>query len=309
MPEQNLSDHSSQPPEAAAPKQGAAAQGATAQEGAPHGTAAQGTSDQGTAGQGAEARERAARVAAARATAARVAAARRPTGRPASVRKGWGKREFKIGVDVVMLVLFLYLMSYHPGGGLLLHAYLGCALFVLFILHHALNWNWHRTLLQGKYNLRRSLTSGTDVLLLGAMVLAMVSSWHIASMALPFEFLPPPRNTWRDLHVAATAWCFVLMAFHLGLHLHNAITKWERQLAAQRALLWGFKLLQVAVLLWAGWSLWHNNVGHDLLMLPVRPAAFNAVAFYLEHVAIIAGFAVLTHGLLSAITPQRTSSK
>ena len=238
-----------------------------------------------------------------------MAAARRPTGRPASVRKGWGKREFKIGVDVLMLVLFLYLMSYHPGGGLLLHAYLGCALFVLFILHHALNWNWHHTLFQGKYNLRRSLTSGTDVLLLGAMVMAMVSSWHIASMALPFEFLPPPRNTWRDLHVAATAWCFVLMAFHLGLHLHNTLTKWERQLNAQRSLRWGFKLLQVAVLLWAGLSLWHNNVGHDLLMLPVRPAAFNAVAFYLEHLAIIAGFAVLTHGLLSAITPPRTRSK
>ena len=193
--------------------------------------------------------------------------------------------------------------------GLLLHAYLGCALFVLFILHHALNWNWHRTLFQGKYNLRRSLTSGTDVLLLGAMVMAMVSSWHIASMALPFEFLPPPRNTWRDLHVAATAWCFVLMAFHLGLHLHNTITKWERQLAAQRALRWGFKLFQVLLLLGAGWSLWHNNVGHDLLMLPTRPVAFNALAFYLEHVAIIAGFAVLTHGLLTAITPKRPRAK
>ena len=292
MPDQSLSGRPSKPP--AVP-----AQGAVGQERATPRAAAQ----------GAAARDRAARVAAARAAAARVAAARRPTGRPAPARKGWGKREFKIGVDVLMMILFLYLMSYHPGGGLLLHAYLGCALFVLFILHHALNWNWHRTLFQGKYNLRRSLTSGTDVLLLGAMVMAMVSSWHIASMALPFEFLPPPRNTWRDLHVAATAWCFVLMAFHLGLHLHNTITKRERKLTEKRTLLWGFKLLQVALLLWAGWSLWHNNVGHDLLMLPVRPAAFNAVAFYLEHLAIIAGFAVLTHGLLSAITPPRTRSK
>lgn len=289
MPDQTLSERPSKPPAAPAPTPGTAGQGTAAQE--------------------VGARERAARVATARAAAARAAAARRPAGRPVPTRKGWGKREFKIGVDVLMLILFLYLMSYHPGGGLLLHAYLGCALFVLFILHHALNWNWHRTLFQGKYNLRRSLTSGNDVLLLGAMVLAMVSSWHIASMALPFEFLPPPRNTWRDLHVAATAWCFVLMAFHLGLHLPNTLTKWERQLNAQRSLRWGFKLLQVAVLLWAGWSLWHNNVGHDLLMLPVRPAAFNALAFYLEHVAIIAGFAVLTHGLLTAISPERPRAK
>lgn len=307
MPEQNLSERPSKPP--ADPAQGAVGQERATPRAAAQGTAKQQVVAQKVAAPGASTREQAARVAAARAAAARVAAARRPTGRPAPARKGLGKREFKIGVDVLMLVLFLYLMSYHPGGGLLLHAYLGCALFVLFILHHALNWNWHRTLFQGKYNLRRSLTSGTDVLLLGAMVMAMVSSWHIASMALPFEFLPPPRNTWRDLHVAATAWCFVLMAFHLGLHLHNTITKWERQLAAQRALRWGFKLFQVLLLLGAGWSLWHNNVGHDLLMLPTRPVAFNALAFYLEHLAIIAGFAVLTHGLLSAITPQRTRSK
>ena len=289
MPDQTLSERPSKPP--AAPEQ--------TQRTSEQGVAAQGTAGQGAGAQGAAARVR----------AARAAAARRPAGRPVPTRKGWGKREFKIGVDVLMLVLFLFLMSYHPGGGLLLHAYLGCALFGLFILHHALNWNWHRTLFQGKYNLRRSLTSGTDVLLLGAMVLAMVSSWHIASMALPFEFLPPPRNTWRDLHVAATAWCFVLMAFHLGLHLHNTITKSERKLSEQRSLQWSFKLLQVALLLWGGWSLWHNNVGHDLLMLPVRPAAFNALAFYLEHVAIIAGFAVLTHGLLTAISPKRPRAK
>ncbi len=299
MPDSTLSERPKEPPAAAKPTLGTSEQGA----------AAQGTAGQGAAAQEVGARERAARIAAARAAAARAAAARRPAGRPVPTRKGWGKREFKIGVDVLMLVLFLYLMSYHPGGGLLLHAYLGCALFVLFILHHALNWNWHRTLFQGKYNLRRSLTSGTDVLLLGAMVIAMVSSWHIASMALPFEFLPPPRNTWRDLHVAATAWCFVLMAFHLGLHLHNTLTKWERQLTVKKAWWWGFKLLQVLLLLGAGWSLWHNNVGHDLLMLPTRPVAFNALAFYLEHVAIIACFAVLTHGLLTAITPKRLRAK
>ena len=299
MPDSTLSERPKEPPAAAKPTLGTSEQGA----------AAQGTAGQGAAAQAVGARGRAARIAAARAAAARAAVARRPAGRPVPTRKGWGKREFKIGVDVLMLVLFLYLMSYHPGGGLLLHAYLGCALFVLFILHHALNWNWHRTLFQGKYNLRRSLTSGTDVLLLGAMVIAMVSSWHIASMALPFEFLPPPRNTWRDLHVAATAWCFVLMAFHLGLHLHNTLTKWERQLTVKKAWWWGFKLLQVLLLLGAGWSLWHNNVGHDLLMLPTRPVAFNALAFYLEHVAIIACFAVLTHGLLTAITPKRLRAK
>ena len=136
--------------------------------------------------------------------AAAHAAAQRPA--RAGPRKGRIQRNFKISIDVLMLGLFLYLMSYHPGGGLLWHAILGCVLVLLFVLHHALNWHWHRTLLSGRYNLRRGLTTGTDVLLLLAMGAVIVSSYKIASMALPFEFLPPPRGWWRDLHMAATAW-------------------------------------------------------------------------------------------------------
>ncbi len=150
--------------------------------------------------------------------------------------------------------------------------------------------------------LRRSLVTGSAVLLLAAMIVTMVSSWHIASMALPFEFLPPPRGTWRDLHVAATAWCFVLMALHLGLHLHNTLSKWERRLKAQA---WALRLLQASVLLGAVWCLQRNQVLSDLLMLPVRPIAFEPLRFYAEHLVIIGGFAVFTHGLLALLTPQR----
>ena len=45
-------------------------------------------------------------------------------------------------VDIIMLALLLYLMSYHPGMGLRLHALLGIALCVLFVLHHFLNMKW-----------------------------------------------------------------------------------------------------------------------------------------------------------------------
>lgn len=159
---------------------------------------------------------------------------------------------------------------------------------------------------KGKYNLRRSLVAGSASLLLATMIVTMVSSWHIASMALPFEFLPPPRGTWRDLHVAATAWCFVLMALHLGLHLHNTLSKWKRQLKAQAAAkAWALRLLQAIVLLGAMWCLQRNQVLADLLMLPVLPVAFEPLRFYAEHLVIIGGFAVFTHGLLALLTPQR----
>lgn len=248
---------------------------------------------------------------AAQIAAARAAAQRRKSAQPRQavhrtaprkpIRRNWGKRQVKIGIDVLMLVLFLYLMSYHPGGGLLWHAVFGCVLVVLFVLHHALNWNWYCTLLRGRYNLRRSLTTGTDLLLIVAMSLVLISSWRIASMALPFEFLPPPRGTWRDIHMAATAWCFVLMAWHLGLHLHNTLNSWERKLSV--GLRYAFLVLQVLVLLGAGYSFWINNLGHDLLLIPTRPQPFVAIWFYLEYSGIIMGFCVLAHWLLSTLVP------
>ena len=240
--------------------------------------------------------------------AAAHAAAQRPA--RAGPRKGRIQRNFKISIDVLMLGLFLYLMSYHPGGGLLWHAILGCVLVLLFVLHHALNWHWHRTLLSGRYNLRRGLTTGTDVLLLLAMGAVIVSSYKIASMALPFEFLPPPRGWWRDLHMAATAWCFVLMAFHLGLHLHNTLSKWERQLSARgagaRVAFWG---LELVVLVGGGYSFWYHHLGSDLLMVPARPLSLPDWLFYSEFMLIIMGFAVVTHGLVTALTPPRSTPR
>ena len=226
--------------------------------------------------------------------------------KPVLRKKGQFKRRLKISIDVVMLALFLYLMSYRPSLGLLLHAVLGISLVVLFVLHHALNWNWHRTLFKGKYNLRRSLTSGTDILLLIAMGFTIYSSYLISSMALPFEFLPPPRGIWRDVHMASTAWCFLLMAFHLGLHMHNTLSKWTQSLKAKGTLAVGsFHLLEVVVVLAGAYSLWIHNLWQDIMMVPTPPISMAAPLFYAEYICIIMAFCVVTHYLLNAITPKR----
>ena len=45
------------------------------------------------------------------------------------------ERKFKLTLDVVMYGLLLFLLSYKPGSGLLLHGKIGLALGGLFILH------------------------------------------------------------------------------------------------------------------------------------------------------------------------------
>ena len=70
------------------------------------------------------------------------------------------KQAVKICVDAVMTVGMLFLMGYHLWGDTA-HEWVGAGLFVLFILHHVLNWRWWSGLFKGKYTAARVLQ--TDV--------------------------------------------------------------------------------------------------------------------------------------------------
>lgn len=139
------------------------------------------------------------------------------------------KRHLKIIIDVLMFTLFLYLMSYHAGRGLLLHALLGITLFVLFLIHHLMNMHWYRTLFRGTYGFRRGMLTASDILLLAAMLLMMLSAFMLSGMVFTFSIIPVDFG-WIEIHYFSTAWGFILMAFHLGLHLHSAFNKLEVKL-------------------------------------------------------------------------------
>lgn len=60
----------------------------------------------------------------------------------------------KILVDVLMTVGLLILMGYHFWGDTA-HEWVGAGMFVLFILHHVLNWSWWKSLFKGRYTAPR----------------------------------------------------------------------------------------------------------------------------------------------------------
>ena len=64
------------------------------------------------------------------------------------------KNTIKIVVDIIMTILFFVLMAYRLTGRTM-HEYLGYLIFIFFILHHILNFNWYKNLPKGKYNLNR----------------------------------------------------------------------------------------------------------------------------------------------------------
>ena len=75
----------------------------------------------------------------------------------------------KITIDILMTLALLFLMGYQFWGETA-HEWVGAGMFVLFILHHILNGNWHKRLFQGKYTPMRILLLCVDVLVLLSML-------------------------------------------------------------------------------------------------------------------------------------------
>lgn len=123
----------------------------------------------------------------------------------------------KLCADVLMTLALMFLMGYQFWGDAA-HEWIGAGMFVLFILHHILNLNWHKNIFKGKYNAVRILTLCVDILVLLAMLALMYSG--IVMSRHVFAFLPFGSGLAlaRRLHILGAYWGFILMSVHLGLH-------------------------------------------------------------------------------------------
>ncbi len=217
------------------------------------------------------------------------------------------KRTVKILVDTVMFLLFLYLLRYRPGMGLLLHAVGGIALFVLFIVHHLLNMRWYKTLFKGKYAFRRSLLTVSDFLLFFAMLGMMISSVMLSGMVFNFSPIQMTQG-WRDLHLLFTAWGFVLTDIHLGLHLHSVMKKASRKIS-QTPFAYVYSLL---LFLTAGFGVYcfaQSELYTDMFLITGQPQRFiGDLQFYIEYGFITLAVSVIVHGVLW-VTEKAKSNK
>ena len=137
------------------------------------------------------------------------------------------KAACKAGVDIAMAVLFLGQMGYHLTDNRL-HEWMGVALCLLFLAHHALNGGWHRGLLKGRYTPQRTLLTVVDGLLMLAMIAVITSAMLVSRHVFDFLGLRL-RAIGRRIHMPATMWAFVLTGLHVGLHGNRVLN------AAQRA--------------------------------------------------------------------------
>ena len=104
------------------------------------------------------------------------------------------KMKIKRGIDFLMTVLLLLLMSYQTTGQEL-HEWFGTGMLVLFLLHNILNIRWYGSLFKGKYTLLRAMQT-----LINISVLISMLCLGFSGIVLSRHFLRdyPFKDRWQQ---------------------------------------------------------------------------------------------------------------
>lgn len=199
-----------------------------------------------------------------------------------------------------MTLGMLFLMGYHLWGDTA-HEWVGAGLFLLFILHHILNWRWWAGICKGRYTAVRTLQTVIDLLTLTAMLGLMVSGVILSSKVFAFLQIRGPMAFARRLHMAASYWGFLLMTAHLGLHwgmLLGMVQKVGKTKLPGRPDSHWSTLLGVLVAAYGAAAM----VKRDLATYLFLRAEFvfldfseSKLLFYLDYLAIMGTFIFLAH--------------
>lgn len=135
-------------------------------------------------------------------------------------------------IDILMTLLLLMSMAYEMIGsvfekffgidgyeyGALIHEYIGISFILLVMIHLWLNRLWLMNIFKGRYTAARSVLVFADVLLIMDIAFILVSGLMM-SRALGFDSLDEGMSFARTAHMLASYWGYVIMSFHVGLHL------------------------------------------------------------------------------------------
>lgn len=210
----------------------------------------------------------------------------------------------KIIVDILMLAAMPILMAYMLAGEVL-HEWLGAGVLVLFILHHALNFQWIKNLFCGKYTLSRIVKTTVNVLIL-LMIIGLAYSGIILSRHVFADLdIHASRANARSIHMFCSYWGFVLMSLHFGFH-------WDMFLGIARKFTKKKSVLRSAVLRVlaagiAGYGIYafQKREISSYLMMKIQFAFFDMeeslFSFMIDYLAIMGLFTVVGYYMICAL--------
>ena len=135
------------------------------------------------------------------------------------------KKTLKRILDILMTLALPCLMAYELIGQET-HEILGLCTVGLFILHHAMNWQWHRNLFKGKYTAYRAVLTVLDILMIIVFIDQAVTGIMMAKHVFPDLPHVGRRSFARVLHLLGAYWGFTVCCLHAGMHMTDMIRKW-----------------------------------------------------------------------------------
>lgn len=215
------------------------------------------------------------------------------------------KTIIKIIIDILMTAAMPALMAYMLIGAKL-HEWIGAGIFLLFILHHILNYKCISSLFKGKYTVVRAVNTAVNILvficMLGLMYSGIVLSRYV------FAFLPIDGGTAcaRKIHMLCSYWGFALMSLHLGMHWNFIMGMIRKMTKAKKSNIRSIVFKALAAFA-AGYGI-YAFIKHgiaDYMLLKTQFVFFDMseplIAFLLDYVAIMGLFAVIGHYLAVAV--------
>lgn len=172
------------------------------------------------------------------------------------------KIKIKMGIDFMITVLLLLLMTYQITGQVL-HEWLGVGMLVLFLLHNILNIKWYGNLFKGKYTLLRVMQVITNISVLASMLCLGFSGIVMSRHVFAVLSIRGPMATARTMHMAAAYWGFVLMSIHLGFHWSMVLGVFHRLLGRKKtpaAFVWMIRFIAIFIAGYGAYCFHKQNI-------------------------------------------------
>lgn len=204
-------------------------------------------------------------------------------------------------INILMTCFFIILMGYHITENKI-HEYLGVVTLILMIIHNILNIKWYKNIFKGKYSFQRVMYLCIDLLLLIDTIGIAVSSIMISANVFAFLNIPTTMLG-RKIHMLCTAWGFVLISAHIGLHLNSIISRLKDKLK-KSTFEYVLYFLMLLVVIYGGYSFISNKLWEDMfLMNDFKFFEFDKspIIFYLEYIASLIFVSFIAYGLFNIV--------
>lgn len=190
------------------------------------------------------------------------------------------------------------------------HEVVGFMMLVFFVMHQVLNWRWYQAIFKGRYNMRRTVNSLVNAMLVMVFVLLSGTSVMISQTAFSFLGTHGSLNL-RQLHITSAYWFMILSGVHLGIQFQRLVRMAGKVSPIfQRIRLHKHLRLLIGILIVSAgiYASFDRNLGAKLFMT----YAFDfwdfdqsIIGFFMLNLSIMGLYAVIAHSAMKFLTYER----